>query len=296
MARVLDQYDVDGIYIDGGYVTNARRRKSPPPAKDAVDAFEETPEYDGAFADLLALLYAEVKRRGGILKLHVDGADQPHVGGQKVYDYLWVGEGVGNADGLREAVKNHPPYVVPCIDLSFAKIGGEDEAYLHAIPYMQFPVLQAGRPFTGERGMLPGVAYVSQTDFWMRRCRTAWEYHQAHPNGPHVYGTWDAVPPRPETQPRHARWLKQYLPLVEEGTWAWLEIGDSSLFARPLAKGVVASAFANRELHLILANYGQTPAEVETADAYVRTEQPSAAAAKRWKLGPRSLQVLRRKS
>ena len=38
----------------------------------------------------------------------------------KAYDYLWVGEGVGNADGLREASKDHPPYVVPCIDQAFA--------------------------------------------------------------------------------------------------------------------------------------------------------------------------------
>ena len=177
-----------------------------------------------------------------------------------MYDYLWVGEGVGNADGLREAVKNHPPYVVPCIDMTFAKIENDDEPYLHAIPYMQFPLLQAGRPFTGERAMIPGVRVrFRQDDFWMRRCREAWKYYQAHPNGPHTYGGWDAVPGRAETRPTHARWLKQYLPLVEEGTWAWLEIGESSLFARPLPKDVVASAFANRELYLVLANYGQDP-------------------------------------
>jgi len=35
--------------------------------------------------------------------------------------------------------------------MTFAKVENEDEQYLHAIPYMQFPVLQAGRPFTGER-------------------------------------------------------------------------------------------------------------------------------------------------
>ncbi len=46
----------------------------------------------------------------------------------------------------------------------------------------------------------------------------------------------DSVPGRAETRPAHARWLKRYLPLVEEETWAWLEIGQSDLFAAPLRK------------------------------------------------------------
>jgi len=293
MVRIMDEYDLDGIYIDGGYVANARKSLLTP-AEDEVAAFEETPEYDGAFTDLLALIYAEVKRRGGILKLHVDGAHQPQTAGLKVYDYLWVGEGVNNVDGLREAVKNHPPYVVPCIDLTFAEVENEDEPYLHAIPYMQFPVLQAGRPFTGERAMIPGVQYASDDDFWMRRCREAWKHYQANPDGPYTYGGWDAVPGRPDTRPRHARWLKQYLPLVEEGTWAWLEIGQSSLIVGLQPKEVVASAFANRELYLVLANYGQTPAEIETVDAYVPADDPAGSPAKRWNLPGRSLRVIRR--
>jgi hypothetical protein len=300
IARILDAYELDGIYIDGGYVQNFRRPPGPP-AKDEVPAFEETPEHDGAFSDLLALIHAEVGRRGGILKLHVDAADPPRTAGLKVYDYLWVGEGVNQADALREAVKNHPPYVVPCMDMTFAKIEGADEPYLHAIPYMQFPMLQAGRPFTGERGRIPGIRYAPGEDFWMRRCREAWDHYQAHPQGPYTYGSWDAVPERPETRPTHARWLKQYLPLVEDGTWAWLEIGDSDLFAGPLPKDTVASAFANRELYLVLANYGRTATDIATADAYVRVDGPSPAVqagldsgSKRWILPPRSLTILRR--
>ena len=248
----------------------------------------------GALTDLLALIYSEVTRGGGIMKLHVDGALQPQTGDQKVYDYLWVGEGVGNADGLRENVKNHGPYVVPCIDMTFATVENADEQYLHAIPYMQFPILHAGKPFTGERGMIPGVRYVSDNDFWMKRCREVWKYHQAHPDGPHVYSGWDAVPPRADTRPTHAKWLKQYRPLVEEGTWAYLEIGDSDLFAKPLPKDCVASAFANRELYLVLANYGQTSTTIETAETYVPTDTPSAMPSKSWELPKRSLRIIRR--
>ena len=56
----------------------------------------------------------------------------------------------------------------------------------------------------------------------------------------------------------------------------------------------MASAFANRESYLVLANYGQTRAELETSADYVATDQRSAAPAKRWSLAPRSLQILRR--
>lgn len=300
IARILNEYGVDGIYIDAGYFTNAAKQKMPEdsplkkPAQDELPAFEETLQYDGALTDLLALIYSDVHRRGGILKLHVDGALEPQTAGQKVYDYLWIGEGVNQADGLRESVKNHSPYVIPCIDMSFATVENEHEHYLHAIPYLQFPILHAGKPFTGQRGMIPGVRYVSDDDFWMRRCREVWKYHQEHPDGPHVYSGWDAVPPRAETRPTHAHWLKQYQSLVEEGTWAFLEIGDSDLFARPLPKDCVASAFANRELYLVLANYSQSPQPIETAEIYVPLDDPAAPPARLWQLPKRSLRILKR--
>ena len=295
LVRIMDEYGSDGIYVDGGYLANQHAAKQKmPPAEDEVLAFEETPQYDGAFTDLLALIYAEVKRRGGILKLHVNGAEQPQSRGLKVYDYLWVGEGVAQADPLRETVKDYPPYIVPCLDMGFTTIEGKDEPYLHAIPYMQFPVLQGGHIFTGERGMVPGIKY--HDDFWMQRCRDAWKQYQADPAQLYSYSAWDAVPGSPETRPTHAHWLKRYLPLVEQGTRVWLEITDSSLFTAPLPSGIVASAFANRDLHLVLANYGRSPAEVETADAYLSADAPSAPPATRWTLPPRSLHILRRQT
>ena len=107
-------------------------------------------------------------------------------------------------------------------------------------------------------------------------------------------GGWDTIPPSAQTQPTHARWLKQYVPLVEEGTWAWLEIGESTLFAHPLPKDIVASAFTNRRLYLILANYGRTAVEIETSANYRPADQPSAAPNQRWSIPPRSLRILAR--
>lgn len=269
-AQILDEYGTDGIYVDGGYLANQHAfKKTMPVAKDEIVAFEETPEHDGAFADMLAMIYADVKRRGGILKLHVNAAEMPMAAGLKTYDYLWVGEGVAEADGLRKLTKNHAPYVVPCIDMGFASTENEDEPYLQSIPYMQFPVSMGGRIFTGERGFVPGVSY--KDDFWLKRCGDTWAQYQADPSKLHTYSAWDAVPGNPNARPTYARWLKRYKPLVEEGTMAWLEIGDSTLFSVPLPSDVVASAFANRDLHLVLANYGHAPVEVKTAEAWVDT-------------------------
>ncbi len=291
LARILDDYGVDGIYNDLGY-------RQPPglfgqATGDQVLAFEETAANDGALADLLAVIYAEVHRRGGVVKLHRGGTRCPNTD-LKVYDYLWVGEGARQGDRFREAVKDHPPYVVPCLDMSRATIANENELYLHAIPYMQFPVLLAGRPFTGERATIPGIDYPPEEKcFWTRHCRAIWKHHQANPNGPHSFGWWDSVPGRSEARPTHARWMKQYLPMVDEGTWAWLEIHDSDLFTGPLPESVVASAFANRESYLVLANYGSAPAQVETSAPYLPVADPTARPTSRWDLEARSLRILR---
>jgi hypothetical protein len=292
LQRILDDYGVDGIYNDLGFAQLAGNGL--PPTKDEVLAFDESLTHDGGLADLLAIIYAEVHRRGGIVKVHRGGASAP-LTDLKVYDYLWVGEAVDNGDKLRQAVKNHTPYVVPCLDMSRAKIENEDQLYLDAIPYMQFPLLLAGRPFTGQRAAIPGIKYQSETtDFWTHHCRDIWRHYQAHPEGPHSYGWWDSVPGRPEARPTHARWLKHYRPLVEEGTWAWLEVGDSTLFAQPLPRDVVASVFANRNLYLVLANYGHSPAAVESNAQYVALAPQSSGPAAHWQIPARSLVILER--
>ena len=51
---------------------------------------------------------------------------------------------------------------------------------------------------------------------------------------------------------------------------------------------------ANRELYLVLANYGRAPVEVETSERFVPTDRSGEEAATRWMLPPRSLRILRR--
>ncbi len=290
MVQILEDYELDGLYNDWGYAPNAKKRIKEP-AADEMAAFDETPQYDGAVTDLLYLIYSEVKRRGAIYKMHADRTNEPQTGGLRVYDYLWVGENVKNADQLREATKNHTPYVVPCIQGTAAQIEAESDHFLHSIPYMQFPLLQGGRPLTGERAVIPipRLPGVKEHGFY----EAAWKYYQAHPQGPYIYGGWDPIPPNPDTRPAHARWLKRYLPMVEDGTWAYLEITDSDLFTAPLPKDCVASAFANRDLYLVLANYGQSSQRVETADTYVPVDDAGTAGGRQWQLPKRSLRILR---
>jgi hypothetical protein len=83
--------------------------------------------------------------------------------------------------------------------------------------------------------------------------------------------------------------------MAEEGTLAYLEISDSSLFAAPLAPNVVASMFVNLKMYLVLANYGQSSATVETSQSYIQSDaETSVRPAKRWTLPPRTLHILLR--
>jgi hypothetical protein len=177
--------------------------------------------------------------------------------------------------------------------MSRARIEREDDLYLQSIPYLQFPLLLAGRPFTGERASVPGIEYPPEKKcFWTRHVRAMGKYYQEHPQGPFSYGWWDSVPGRPEARPTHARWLKRYLPLVEEGTWAWLQIADCDWFTAAIPPGVAASAFANRRLHLVLANYGREPVELTSKAPMVSDLAPAAPPERRWRLAPRSLTIL----
>ena len=215
----------------------------------------------------------------------------------KVYDYLWVGEEVESSDSLRRAVKSYEPYVVPCLDMSRARIANENELYLQSIPYMQFPLLLAGKPFTGERALIPGIDYVpASEDFWTQHCREIWRYYQEHPNGPYSYGWWDSVPGRPEARKAHAKWLKQFVPMVEEGTWAWLEVKDSTILRGTLPSDVVASVFANRELYLVLANYGEQRVLVDTFEQFTDTGEDRQNARARWELPGRTLKILKKEA
>ena len=292
LVRILDEYGVDGFYDDLGYAALAGNHL--PPTKDEVLAFEESDKCDGALADLLGLIYAEVNRRGGIVKVHYGATNRP-LTDLKVYDYLWVGETVTSGDGLREATKNHPPYVVPCLDMSRAKIENEDELYLHSIPYMQFPLLLAGRPFTGQRATIPGIKYPPEKDSSGRGTAAPFgSTIRPIPTARTVTAGGTPCPAVPRPGRRTRAGSSSIGPLVEEGTWAWLEVSDSNLFAQPLPRDVVASVFANRHLYVVLANYGHGPVTIQGRSQYTSLAPQADGPASRWDIPARSLMILQR--
>lgn len=249
--NVMDEYEVDGLYNDLGYLRPGERENFYMPvakekfADDEVLAFKEGPKQDGAMADFLALLYAEIKRRGGIYKIHKEGVDTVYTD-LKIYDYLWVGESNHDFDFVRESTKNYTPYVTPQRLVSVTP-GQENETFINSIPYMQFPLIGSGQP--GDQG----EKYV-------------------------------------ET---FAYWFKHYLPMVEEGSWVWIDILASDLFQSELPKKTVASLFVNRDVHLVLANYNHRPIEIKTKDDYVSVLESTGQTQNLWKLDGRSIQILK---
>jgi hypothetical protein len=79
--------------------------------------------------------------------------------------------------------------------------------------------------------------------------------------------------------------------MVEEGTWAWLEIAETRLIHGRLPDEVVASVFANRRLYLVLANYSEKNVTIETAQRFARATGQENAGTK-WELQPRTLLIL----
>ncbi|MGD9495354.1 MAG: hypothetical protein AB7Y46_03485 [Armatimonadota bacterium] len=285
LERILDDYGFDGLYNDMGYYRNAE--DLPLPGGHVRPA----PWPHSAIEDLLALVMDLCHERGGVLKCH---GVPPEVGQRTpVYDYLWVGEGARDLDRLRRESRTLAPYVSPCPDMSRAQVVDEHDLYLHTIPYMQFPLRVDGRPMTGQRACVEGIAYQpAEKCFWTRHCLAMLEHHRANPEGPHSYGWWDSVPGRPEARAIWLDYLGLYRPMVTNGGRAWLEIRRGSLFTAPVPEQVTASLFANEQVHLVLANYGERAEELTSSWRW--EDRRTGNRAHTWRLQPRQMLLLQR--
>jgi hypothetical protein len=104
------------------------------------------------------------------------------------------------------------------------------------------------------------------------------EYYLKNPNSPQqAYSGADAVGGLQDF-PLHYRLLKLYRRMVEEGSWAFIDITDSDLFNGPLPSGVIASAFVNDGFFLVVANYGKTAVDLAWRGRYMVKHGPSGAA------------------
>lgn len=268
--QVLDRYAFDGIYNDWGmdstYKINGYLEKG------------EFAAYDPDAEDLLSTIYTEVKRRGGVYKLHCDRNNgAPCL--DRVYDYLWIGECV--KDTTVGVGKEFLPYVVPCQDKARDNLTPLDEYFASVIPFMQFPLLTTrGRPVTSKR-IEQDVPYYGNDDSpfgWIEYdfSKRVGEYMKEHPDGPYSYSLWSAVPDNPDEYGIWCRYLDLYRPMVEENSVAYIELRDCADVLSPLPQDVYASMFVNEERYLVVSNMGDTPYELRLKDTWIDRENGTA--------------------
>ncbi|MHB8995620.1 MAG: alpha-amylase family protein [Armatimonadota bacterium] len=284
LERLLDQYGFDGLYNDMGYPLNSESLGLQP------GQISPAPYPHSAIEDLLSLVYEMVKQRGGLVKCH--GTPVEATRNVRVYDYLWLGEGVASLDTLREQGREFPPYISPCPDMSRAEVFDENELYLQTIPYLQFPLRVDGRPITGERASAPGVQYRPlEKCFWSRHLRAIKQHYEQHPEGPYTYGWWDSAPGRPDARDLWLQYFALYQPMVQPGSRVWVEVGDNAITGK-LPPNVTASLFVNSETYLVLANYSDQPVTMQSP--WTWQDRQSGEMGETWRVEPRKMLLLKR--
>ena len=257
---VLDRYNFDGIYNDMGY--DGAFRINGWLSREGNDG------YDPECEDLLSMIYGEVKRRGGIYKLHRSN-NNPAPCLDKVYDYLWIGENVQNTGvGIGKTFED---YVIPCQDKKRVSYDDPDYYFAAVIPFLQFPLLTSrGRPLLGKRIEEDIPYYGNENGMGSEYAfnKRIGEYMKAHPNGPYTYSLWSAIPDDVEEYPRWCRYLALYRPMVTENTLAFIELRDSADILSPLPDEVYASMFVNEARYLVVSNFTNEPYTLKLASPW----------------------------
>jgi hypothetical protein len=264
---VLDTYNFDGLFNDMGYDGKiyVRQEVNGKIEKSYLTEFPYDPEVE----DLLCTIYSEVKRMGGVYKYHI-GSNLGPPCKEKVYDYLWVGEGMNDIKQLQKC-RDYAPYVVPAVDKQRA-VGMIDYDFIYAqsIPYVQFPLLMHGRPLTGRSVEVAGITYYGQDDpnseFNMKK--RVGEFYRQHPDGPYTYTEWGSIPDDPSEFDRWSEYLALYLPMVTDGSIARTEIHDTALIASPILQDIVFSLFVNDQLYMTISNLSDKPYDALLRDIW----------------------------
>ena len=242
--EAMDRYGFDGIFNDwgyDGYVPGSHCYMAP--------GF-----YDADVEDMLVQIYSEIKKRGGVYKIHCD-RNNPAPCKDKVYDYIWVGEAITE---LQPGIgKEYPGYVVPCQDRHFYDGNSLEDYFAYTVPFMQFPLLKTGRPIQGKNTELDGVTYSGgdEQEFY----KAVGDYMDSHPNGPYVYSLWSSIPDDETEFDTWCRYFALYKPMVSENSLAYIELRDCDLILSPIPDEVYASMFVNEETYLVVSNLSNEP-------------------------------------
>ena len=263
----VDKYGFDGIYNDWGYDGRCYARYMA--IKEG--RIDNTMPYDPILEDLLGFVYGEVKKRGGVYKMHCDLNYAPPVK-DKVYDYLWIGECVTDpkiGDG-----KNHPDFVVPCPDFARGISGSYEANFAKTIPFLQFPLFTCGRPLMGER-VTQDVPYYGDknnhaTDYGFNH--RVLNYMKEHPNGPYTYSLWSSIPSNPEEFPIWSKYFALYQPMVEENSVAYIELRECADVLSPIPDEVYMSMFVNEKKYLVVSNFTGKDYDLKLSDSWTNRQ------------------------
>lgn len=269
--EVLDEYGFDGIYNDMGHDLFLKKYIDDVEGVPGGETLTELP-YEAEVEDLLALFYEEMKQRGLIYKLHIGNLMPPNTK-EKVYDYLYVGEGTRNVKDIIEGCKDIAPYLVPAFDRRVAKISDPDMVYAYTIPFVQFPLLYHGRPIT-QYGNIEGLKVFESKEFdgkIMTHEEEAVKHLIAHPDEP-TYSEWSSVPDDIHEFDRSSRYLALYKPMVAEGSVVRVNVRNCGFIKSDVPQEVYTSLFTNEEQYMVVSNLGTASYELVLNDAWQNRE------------------------
>ncbi|MBQ9797480.1 MAG: hypothetical protein IJW50_07135 [Clostridia bacterium] len=268
MKRVFDEYEFDGIYNDTGCEEFAKRHAEVR-AQGRKTCVQSDIHYDPYEEDFYARMYSFVKESNGIMKMHYSNVCRP-ASDEKLYDYLWVGEGVSDLDSLLGTVE-FDPYLIPCPDLRWTSEEAVKRMFAQTIPFLQFPLRPDGRPYQAEKIIsVPGVKYLKSGmyDTYLEMA----EYDRQHPNGPYSYSDWSGIPDNEEYRAKWFNYLALYKPMVEENSVCFMNVTESTLTRGALPEKVYMSVFMGNEVYLCLSNLSDAVQTVELQEAWVNRE------------------------
>ncbi len=264
MKRVFDEYEFDGIYNDTGCEEFAKRHAEAR-AQGRASCVQSDIHYDPFEEDFYARMYSFVKENNGIMKMHYSNVCRP-ASTEKLYDYLWVGEGVSDLDSLMGTVE-FDPYLIPCPDLRWTGEEAVKKMFAQTIPFLQFPLRPDGRPYQAEKIIsVPGIKYL-KTGMYETYQEMA-KYDKEHPNGPYSYSDWSGIPDNEEYRANWFRYLALYRPMVEEDNVCLMNVTDSTITKGKLPERVFMSLFTGNEQYLCLSNLSGATQTVHLSEAW----------------------------
>lgn len=271
LFTAVERYGFDGIYNDMGYDWhNVKYFEHIKKYGSYNGEYDDLP-YETELEDFLAMIYNECKRRGLIYKLHITGYGIPKAD-VKVYDYLWVGEGVRDVKEVISRCRGAEQYIVPAFDRRTSILDDLDLAYSCTLPFVQFPILYHGRPIT-QYGEVEGVTYYKSVEFdgegndFFER---AVEHYEK--TGEATYSEWSSIPDDPQELERATRYLKLYKPMVTDESVVRIEIREADFIKSEIPEDVYISLFTNEEQYLLVSNITDADYELELKGEWVNRE------------------------